>query len=103
MKHGGPVKGALLTKDGRRILSWGRHELRLWDAVTDEQIGPAMEHDGLVSQAEQNCVIFAAEVRGLMSHPFLHPLGREFMKEEILVFYGYTLAIRWRKTAFLSY
>jgi len=31
MKQEGGIRGALLTKDQRRILSWGPHELRLWD------------------------------------------------------------------------
>jgi WD40 repeat protein len=50
MKHDGGVAGALLTKDGSRILSWsgGRSggSLSLWDAATGQQIGPAMKHDG---------------------------------------------------------
>jgi WD40 repeat protein len=30
-----------------RILSWSRdNTLRLWDAATGQQIGPAMKHDG---------------------------------------------------------
>jgi WD40 repeat protein len=46
MKHQG-VEGAFLTKDEQRILSWGGDELRLWDAATGRQIGPAMKHQGV--------------------------------------------------------
>src|SRR5215472_790540 len=52
MKHDGSVWGALLTKDERRILSWSLdNTLRLWDAATGQQIGPAMKHDGEVRGA----------------------------------------------------
>jgi len=37
-----------LTKDERRILSWGGNELRLWDAATGQEIGPAMKHEHAV-------------------------------------------------------
>ena len=44
--HGGLVLGAALTRDERRILSWSfDRTLRLWDAATGQQIGPAMRHD----------------------------------------------------------
>ena len=44
-----PVKGAVFDKDERRILSWSSdNTLRLWDAATGKQIGPAMKHDGPV-------------------------------------------------------
>jgi hypothetical protein len=36
------LHGALLTKDEQRILSWST-DLRLWNAATGEQIGPAMK------------------------------------------------------------
>src|SRR5262249_19505385 len=40
------------TKDERRILSWSEdNTLRLWDAATGQQIGPAVQHDGYVSGA----------------------------------------------------
>ena len=52
MQHGAPVNGALLTKDETRILSWSEdNTLRLWDAATGQQIGPAMKHDDSVSGA----------------------------------------------------
>jgi hypothetical protein len=42
------VIGAVATKDDRRILSWsGDGTLRLWDAATGQQIGPAMTHDAV--------------------------------------------------------
>jgi WD40 repeat protein len=45
-----PVSGALLTQDGRRILSWSSDKtLRLWDANTGEPVGSVMRHDGPVS------------------------------------------------------
>jgi hypothetical protein len=48
MRHDSAVDGALLTKDGRRILSWSDDStLRLWDAATGQQIGPTMKHDGI--------------------------------------------------------
>jgi WD40 repeat protein len=49
MKHDDTVNGALLMKDERRILSWSADDtLRLWDAATGQQIGPAMKHDGVL-------------------------------------------------------
>jgi WD40 repeat protein len=52
MKHDGPVRGALLTKDETRILSWSDDRtLRLWDVATGQRIGPAMKHDRSVSGA----------------------------------------------------
>jgi WD40 repeat protein len=48
-QHDGAVNGALLTRGESRILSWSwDHTLRLWDAATGKQIGPAMQHDNLV-------------------------------------------------------
>ena len=48
-QHGGPVDGALLTNDERRILSWSHDKtLCLWDAASGQQIGPTMKHDGSV-------------------------------------------------------
>ena len=45
-------RGALLSRDESRILSWSDDKtLRLWDAATGQQIGPAMKHDGSVSGA----------------------------------------------------
>ena len=45
MEHDGWV-GALFSRDEGRILSWsGDGTLRLWDAATGAQIGPAREHD----------------------------------------------------------
>ena len=52
MKHEGSVNGALFSRDESRILSWsGDKTLRLWDAATGAQIGPAMKHDGSVNGA----------------------------------------------------
>ena len=46
------VIGALFSRDESRILSWSSDRtLRLWDAATGAQIGPAMKHDGSVSGA----------------------------------------------------
>jgi hypothetical protein len=44
MKHEGSVRGALLTKDERRILSWGSGNF--WDAATGQPIDPAVKHEG---------------------------------------------------------
>jgi hypothetical protein len=39
----------VLTRDEGRILSWSAdNTLRLWDAATGQQIGPAMRHEGRV-------------------------------------------------------
>jgi hypothetical protein len=49
--HDGLVRGALEMADGR-ILSWSEDKtLRLWDARTGVQLGPAMRHDGSVRGA----------------------------------------------------
>jgi WD40 repeat protein len=46
------VKGALLTRDETRILSWSRDRtVRLWDVATGKQIGRAMQHDEFVQGA----------------------------------------------------
>jgi WD40 repeat protein len=46
------VRGAAFTKDEARILSWSADKmLRLWDAATRQQIGPAMKHDYAVEGA----------------------------------------------------
>jgi hypothetical protein len=53
MHHDDPVWGAQLSQDERRILSWSDDRtLRLWDAETGQQIGPAMRHDGLILGAQ---------------------------------------------------
>jgi WD40 repeat protein len=44
--HQGKISGATLSKDERRILTWSDDgTVRLWDAATGEQIGPALKHD----------------------------------------------------------
>jgi WD40 repeat protein len=49
MKHEGAIHGAIFSKDEIRILSWSEdNTLRLWDAATSQQIGPAMKHDAAV-------------------------------------------------------
>jgi TIR domain len=46
------VSGAVFTRDELHIVSWSYdHTVRLWDALTGEQIGPAMEHGGVVRGA----------------------------------------------------
>jgi WD40 repeat protein len=45
MRHDDSVNGALLTRDGTRIVSWSYdNTLRLWDVPSGNQIGPAMRH-----------------------------------------------------------
>ena len=45
-------KGALLSRDETRILSWSAdNTVRLWDVATGRQIGPAMTHDDRVNGA----------------------------------------------------
>ncbi len=52
LAHDEPLRGALLTRDERHILSWSEdNTLRLWDAATGQPVGPAMRHDGPVSGA----------------------------------------------------
>jgi WD40 repeat protein len=52
MKHHAAVRGALLTKDETRILSWSSdNTVRLWDVTTGQPIGPAMKHDDWVIDA----------------------------------------------------
>ena len=52
MRHEGSVNGALFSRDESRILSWSEDEtLRLWDAATGAQIGPAMKHEDSVNGA----------------------------------------------------
>ena len=52
MRHGDQVEGATFDKDARRILSWSDdNTLRLWDAATGKQIGPAMTHGDRVNGA----------------------------------------------------
>ena len=44
--------GRAVERDEDRILSWSDdNTLRLWDAATGQQIGPAMRHDGPVRGA----------------------------------------------------
>ena len=44
--------GASYSWNERRILSWSNgNTLRLWDAATGQQIGPAMKHDDQVNGA----------------------------------------------------
>jgi hypothetical protein len=47
------IRGAILTRDERRILSWSADEqtLRLWDAATGQQIGRTMRHEDWVKGA----------------------------------------------------
>jgi WD40 repeat protein len=52
MKHEGAVSGALLTKDETRILSWSEDKtLRIWDAATGKQFGPAITLENAVKGA----------------------------------------------------
>jgi WD40 repeat protein len=52
MGHERDVNGALLSPDGRHILSWSDDKtLRLWDASTGVLIGEPMEHDFSVNGA----------------------------------------------------
>ncbi|MBY5389624.1 WD40 repeat domain-containing protein [Rhizobium leguminosarum] len=46
----GGIYGALLTKDGTRILSWAYNTLRLWQS-TGQPIGPIMRQDGPIAGA----------------------------------------------------
>ena len=59
------VLGAAFDKDERRILSWSDDKtLRLWDAATGQQIGPAMKHDDAV-MARRSTRTSGASCRGL--------------------------------------
>jgi hypothetical protein len=54
MHHNAWVNGALVMPDGR-ILSWSADQtLRLWDAKTEAQIGPAPRHEPKRAQAAGN-------------------------------------------------
>ena len=45
MRHDDSVSGAVLTRDGARLLSWSEDKTaRLWDLRTQAQIGAAMTH-----------------------------------------------------------
>ena len=49
LRHEGPVKGAVYSPDGKRILSWSDDKtLRLWDAATGAAIGEPLRHEGPV-------------------------------------------------------
>ncbi len=62
-RHDAPVRGALLTRDETRILSWSDDKtLRLWDVETGRQIGPAMQHDNGVLGKH----VFANAVNGAL-------------------------------------
>lgn len=46
------VHGAVLSRDGSRILSWSEDKsVRLWDAATGRQVGPAKMHGDMVRGA----------------------------------------------------
>ena len=48
-------RGARLSRDESRILSWSRdRSVHLWDVVTGREVIPAMMHDGRVSGAVLN-------------------------------------------------
>jgi hypothetical protein len=47
-----PFGGAVFSKDRSRMLSWSEDKtLRLWNSSTGKQIGPAIQHNGLVVSA----------------------------------------------------
>jgi WD40 repeat protein len=63
MHHNGLIRGALLSSDGTRILSWSDdHTLRLWDPNTAQQIGRTMRHGGPV-----NAALFSKDLSRIVS------------------------------------
>ncbi|MFC7291194.1 toll/interleukin-1 receptor domain-containing protein [Hirschia litorea] len=52
IKHEGHVYGAVLSKDGTRILTWNRdNTARLWDAQSGHQIGSPLKHVDYVNNS----------------------------------------------------
>src|SRR5262249_48873291 len=51
--HKDTVENAVFSRDGRRIVSAGRHDrtARLWDAETGKALAILREHDGFVGNA----------------------------------------------------
>lgn len=50
--HGGPVNGAVLSRDESRLLTWSRDgTARQWDVASGGQIGPALKHEREVRDA----------------------------------------------------
>ncbi len=44
--HGGPVTGAVLSRDESRLLTWSRDgTARQWDVASGSQIGPPLKHE----------------------------------------------------------
>ena len=45
LTHGDLLRGAAISKDEARILTWSGNTARLWDAATRTQVGSALTHD----------------------------------------------------------
>jgi WD40 repeat protein len=70
MKHDNLVTKAVLTKDETRILSWSADgTVRLWDAASGQQIGPAMKHDrdGAMLRKDVNGAVLTKDETRILS------------------------------------
>ena len=43
MEHESPVTGAMFSADGKRILSWGKFGMRVWNGETAQPVGQSLQ------------------------------------------------------------
>jgi WD40 repeat protein len=80
--HAGVVRGAVLTDDATRILTWSAdNTARLWSAETGAPVGPTLMHEGQVSGAvfsrnQTRILTWSAQTVRLWSAAMGAPIGR---------------------------